>query len=82
VVPGRGEVAARVWEALEASDESVAGLPDRVADSVLVALGSAAAENEMLAAGLAREFRRHMVFAVEAAVHRALLGLGQRDGGV
>jgi hypothetical protein len=80
-VPGRGEVAQRVWQALEASDESLAGLPARVADSVLVALGSGAAEHEVLAAGLAREFRSHMVFAVEAAVHRAMLGIGAgRDG--
>lgn len=76
-MPGRGEIAQRVWQALEASDESVASLPARVADSVLVALGSGAAEHEELAAGLAREFRGHLVFAVEAAVHRALLGLGR-----
>jgi hypothetical protein len=80
-VPGRGEVAQRAWQALEAADESVAGLPARVADSVLVALGSGAAEHEVLAAELAREFRRHLVFAVEAAVHRALLGLGGSPDG-
>jgi hypothetical protein len=80
-VRGRGEIAQRVWQALEAADVSVAGLPGRVADSVLVALGSGAAEHGELAAELAGEFRSHLVFAVEATVHRALLGLGGGPGG-
>jgi hypothetical protein len=74
-VPGRGEIAQRVWQSLEAADESVAGLPARVADSVLVALGPGAAGHEELAEELARQFRSHLVFAVEATVHRALLSL-------
>jgi hypothetical protein len=80
-VPGRGEIAQRVWQAIETTDESVAGLPARVADAVLVALGSSAAEHEGLARELAQHFRSHMVYGVEATVHRALLGLGKRPGG-
>jgi hypothetical protein len=80
-VRGRGEIAQRVWQSLEATDASVAGLPPRIADSVLVALGSGASEHEDLARELAREFRAHLVFAVEATVHRALLGLGGMPGG-
>jgi hypothetical protein len=75
-VPGRTEIAERVWQALEAADEAAAGLPARVAGAVLVALGSGAAEHEELAGELARQFRSHMVYAVEATVHRALLSLG------
>jgi len=47
-VPGRGEIAQRVWQAIEATDESVAGLSLRVADAVLAVLGSSAAEHEAL----------------------------------
>jgi hypothetical protein len=79
-VPGRGEIAQRVWQAIEAGDEAVAGLPVRVADAVLVALGSSAAEQEELTRELARQFRSHMVFAVEATAHRALLSLRGRPG--
>jgi hypothetical protein len=79
-VPGRGEIAQRVWQAIETTHESVAGLPALVADAVLAALGSSAAEHEELTRELVRQFRSHMVFAVEATVHRALLGLGGRPG--
>jgi hypothetical protein len=75
-VPGRSEIAQRVWQAIEAADESVAGLPARVADAVLVALGSSAAEHEELTRDLTRQFRSHMIYAVEATVHRVLIHLG------
>jgi hypothetical protein len=65
-------------EALEAADETVAGLPARVADAVLVALGSAAAEHQELALEMARQFRSQRVHAVEVTVHLALLSLGRR----
>ena len=80
-MPGRGEIAQRVWQAIETTDESVAGLPVRVADAVLAALGSSAAEHEDLTRELTRQFRSHMVYAVKATVHRALLSLGGRPGG-
>jgi hypothetical protein len=63
-VPGRSDIAQRVWQALEAAHESVAGLPVRVADAVLVALGSSAAEHEELVRDLTRQFRSHMIYAV------------------
>jgi hypothetical protein len=76
-VPGRSEVAQRVWQAIEATDESVAGLPVKVADAVLVALGSSAAEHEQLMHDLTRQFRSHLIYAVEAIVHRVLIHLGK-----
>jgi hypothetical protein len=78
VATGPGEIAERVVQALEAADESVAGLPARVADKVLVVLGSSAAEHEGLARMLARWFRLDMTGAVESTVQRALLSLGRR----
>jgi hypothetical protein len=66
--------------ALEAADASVAGLPARVADAVLVALGSSAAEHDDLARMLAGHFRLDLTGAVESTVHRALLRLGRRTG--
>jgi hypothetical protein len=80
-VPGRSEISQRVWQALVAADEGVAGLPLRVADAVLVALGSSAAEHEELTRELTRNFQAHMVFGVEATVHRALISLGGKPGG-
>ena len=76
-MPGRAEVAERVVQALEAADASVAGLPARVAESVLVALGSSIAENEDLARTLAGLYRSGVLNAVEATVTRALLSLGR-----
>lgn len=78
VATGPGEIAERVVQALEAADESVATLSARVADKVLVALGSSAAEHEDLARMLARWFRLDMTGAVESTVQRALLSLGRR----
>lgn len=46
-----------------------------------MALGSSAAEREQLTLERARDFRSHMVYAVEATVHRALLSLGIRANG-
>jgi hypothetical protein len=79
-VPGRSEIAQRVWQVIETTDESVAGLPARVADAVLAALGSSAAEHEELMPDLTRQFRSHMIYAVEATVHRVLLHLGKPGG--
>ena len=80
-MPGSAEVAERVVQALEAANPTVAGLPLRVAGSVLMALGSSTAENEDLARALAGLFRSHMVTAVEATVTRALLSLGRGPDG-
>ena len=79
-MPGRGEIAQRVWQAIEATDESVAGLSLRVADAVPAALGSSAAEHEALTHELTGQFRSHMIYGVEATVHLALLHLGSKPG--
>jgi len=79
-MPGRGEIAERVWQSLEAADQAVALLPSAVAGAVLVALGSTAGEHEDLARVLAARFRSDMVSAVEATVSRALLSLGRPGG--
>lgn len=75
-MPGRGEIAQRVVQSLEAAGEAVALLPAAVAGGVLVALGVTAAEHESLGRQLAAEFRAGMVTAAEATVTRALVGLG------
>lgn len=77
---GPAEVAERVVRRLEAAHGPVAALPARVADAVLVALGSSAAEHEDLAPMLAQQFRSDLTGAVESTVHRALLNLGRRRG--
>lgn len=76
-MPRRAEVAERVVQALEAADATVATLPRRVAEAVLTALGSSAAEDEDLALTLAGLYRSGMLSAVEATVTRALLSLGR-----
>lgn len=77
---GPGEIAERVVQALEVADDSMAGLPAKVAGLVLIALGSSAAEYEELAHGLAGLFRSDLVAAVEATVQRALLQIGGKHG--
>jgi len=77
---GPGEIAERVVRRLESADAPVAALPERVADAVLVALGSSAVEHEDLARMLAAEFRSDLMRAVESTVHRALLRLGRQPG--
>jgi hypothetical protein len=77
---GASQIAERIVQALEAADESLAGLPAKVADRVLIALGSSAAEHEGLARSLAQLFRSDLLTAVEATVHRALLQIGKRPG--
>jgi hypothetical protein len=74
--PGPGQVAEKVVRSLDAPGLPVASVPARVADAVLVALGSSAAEHPDLAGMLAAEFRADVTRAVEASVHRALLGIG------
>jgi hypothetical protein len=80
VEDGPGEIAGRVVQALEAFDASVAALPWRVADSVLVALGSSAGEHPDLARTIAAGFRADVTRAVESSVRRALLGIGRSGG--
>ena len=72
-MPRRAEIAERVVQALAAS---AASLPLRVAEGALTALGSSAAEQEVLARTLAVLFRSGVVNAVESTVTRALLSLG------
>jgi hypothetical protein len=73
---GPSQIAERVLQALEAANASVAGLPGMVANLVLVALGSSAAEQEELAPQMARLLRDDTLAAIEATVHQAVLRLG------
>jgi hypothetical protein len=75
-----GQIAERIVQALEAADESLAGLPAKVAGCVLIALGSSAAEHEDLARSLAQLFRSDLLTAVESTVHRTILQIGKRTG--
>ncbi len=77
---GPRQIAERVMQALEAAEVPLPDLPATVAGSVLIALGSSAAEYEELAHGLAGLFRSDLVAAVESAVQRALLHIGHRPG--
>ena len=81
VTTGAGEIDERVVQALEVADNSMAGLPGKVAGLVLIALGSSAGECEDLARSLAGLFRQDLVAAVESTVNRALLQIGHRPGG-
>ncbi len=74
---GPGEIAERVMQALEAADDSVAGLPARVAGCVLIALGSSPGERVDVARQLAGEFRLALVAAVKSTVQKAFLEISK-----
>ena len=76
---GPGEIAERVIQALEAADDSVAGLPARVAGCVLIALGSSPDERADVARQLAGEFRSELVAAVKSTVQKAFLEISKRQ---
>lgn len=69
---GPGEIAERIVQALEVADDSMAGLPAKVAGLVLIALGSSPGEREDLASSLARLFHSDLIAAVESSVDMAL----------